>query len=186
MLGRFKNFLTNKKQSDALPCVLVAPKLKMRQEYTKPSLECSSLILLCGPSYGDQYFYGSFLLNAVPLKSWALAHSLNVRSDDSTSQAAREHLPIWLSGTAYQQDSYITMLDTEMRDVLIPYIYDFYLKGWLSAYCHECLVHHDALTINVYNQDQRQLTSQWTDEWLCCNGHVLHRQEQEIIWLGRK
>ena len=186
MFSRFKALFARKKQAVVMPSARVTPKLKLKQEYTKPSLECSSLILLCGPSYGDQHYYGSFLLNAVSLKSWALEHSLNVRSVNSISQAAREYLPLWLSRTTYQQDSYITLLDKEMREVMMPYIYDFYLKGWLSAYCYECHEHHDSLTTDVHNKVQRPSTSKWTDEWLCRNGHVLHRQDQEIRWFRSK
>ena len=51
-----------------------------KPQYEKPKIDCSSLILLSGPAYGDKTFFGSFVLSAVSVREWALDHSKNVIS----------------------------------------------------------------------------------------------------------
>ena len=152
-------------------------------KYAAPALECSSLILLCGPSYGDQHYKGSFLLDAVALKEWAIAVGRGVTSAQSLHYAAGAFIPQWLEKTSYQQDSYVTLLDKYTRGVLMSYVLDFYQKGLIRVYCHECHEHHDSIVINVNEEEHHGPLTEWTDEWLCCNGHVLHKEDQEIRWI---
>lgn len=153
--------------------------------YVPPPLACSSLILLSGPAYGDKTFFGSFLLNSVAVREWVSDHSKSVWSSSNLEQQARLYLPTWLEKVSYEQDRYVTLLDMPMRHVLVPYTYDFYLKGWLSVYCHQCSKHYDTLIDNDHNHQKIGRTSQWTEEWLCPSGHVLYHKEQELRWIVR-
>jgi len=157
-----------------------------KPQYEKPQIDCSSLILLSGPAYGDKTFFGSFLVNAVSLREWALDHSKSVWSTASLEQQARVLLPTWLENVSYEHDGYVTLLDMPMRHVLVPYTYDFYLKGWLTAYCHQCCMLYDTLIDNDHNHQKTGSTSQWTEEWICPSGHILHHKEQELRWIVRK
>lgn len=151
--------------------------------YVQPSLACSSLILLSGPAYGDKTFFGSFLLNSVALREWASDHSKSVWSSSYLEQQARLYLPIWLENVSYEQDGYVTLLDMPMRHVLVPYAYDFYLKDWLSVYCHQCSMLYNTLIDNDHNHQKVGRTSKWTEEWRCPAGHILHHKEQELRWI---
>ena len=157
-----------------------------KPQYEKPTIDCSNLILLSGPAYGDKTFFGSFLLNAVSVREWSLDHSKSVWSTANLEQQARVFLPIWLEGATYDSDSYITLIDMPMRQVLVPYTYDFYLKGWLSVYCHQCSKFYDTLVDNDHSHQKVGHTSNWTEEWLCPSGHILHHKEQEVRWIVRK
>lgn len=157
-----------------------------KPKYEEPKIDCSSLILLSGPAYGDKTFFGSFLLNAVSLGEWALDHSKSVWSTSNLEQQARVHLPVWLDGASYDSNSYITLVDIPMRQVLVPYTYDFYLKGWLSVYCHQCSLSYDTLIDNNHNHQKVGHASNWTEEWLCPSGHILHHKEQEVRLIFRK
>ena len=154
--------------------------------YVQPHLACSSLILLSGPAYGDKTFYGSFLLNSVALREWMSDHSKRVWSSSYLEQQARLYLPTWLEKVSLEHNGYVTLLDMPMRHVLVPYSYDFYLKGWLSVYCHHCSMLYDTLIDNMHNHQKIGRTSQWTEEWLCPAGHTLHHKEQEIRLILRK
>jgi hypothetical protein len=85
-----------------------------------------------------------------------------------------------------ESNDYITLIDMPMRQVLVPYTYDFYLKGWLDVYCHQCSEFYDKLVDNDHNHQMVGHTSNWTEEWLCPTGHILHHKEQEIRWIVRK
>ena len=148
--------------------------------YRLPEIRCSSSILLSGPAYGDKTFFGSFLLNAVGVRDWVSDHSKNVWSSSNLEQQARQYLPVWLDGVSLEDDGYVTMLDMPMRHVLVPYTYDFYLKGWVAFYCHQCSMLYDTLIDNDHNHQKVGRTSQWTEEWLCPAGHILHHTEQEL------
>lgn len=162
------------------------PKPIVKPQYEKPKNDCSSLILLSGPAYGDKTFFGSFLLNAVSLREWALDHSKSVWSTANLEQQARVFLPVWLDSASYESNDFITLIDMPMRQVLVPYTYDFYLKGWLSVYCHQCSKFYDTLVDNDHNHQKVGYTSNWTEEWLCPSGHILHHKEEEIRWIVRK
>ena len=166
---------------------LFSKKLEIKKPtYIQPSVACSSQILLAGPAYGDKTFFGSFLLNAIAVREWTLDHSKSVWSNANLQQQARVYLPIWLDGVTYKADGYVTMIDMPMRQVLVPYTYDFYLKGWLSIYCHQCALLYETLNENIHNHQKVGNTSNWTDEWLCLSGHIIHYKEEEIRWIVRK
>jgi hypothetical protein len=157
-----------------------------KPQYEKPKIHCSSLILLSGPAYGDKTFFGSFVLNAVSVRDWALDHSANVISSAYLEQQARVFLPVWLDRVSNESNNYITLIDMPMRQVLVPYTYDFYLKGWLSFYCYQCCKFHDTLVDNIHNHQKVGHTSNWTEEWLCPAGHILHQKEQEMRLIVKK
>lgn len=150
--------------------------------YPHPLTTCSSLILLSGPTYGDKTFFGSFLLNAVGVRDWVSDHSKSVWSSADLEQQARKYLPIWLQGVSHEDDKYLALLDLPMRHVLVPYAYDFYLKGWLSVYCHQCSILYDTLIENDHDHSKTGPTSRWTTQWLCPSGHILHHKAEEIHW----
>ena len=157
-----------------------------KPQYDIPNVDCSSLILLSGPAYGDKTFFGSFLVNAVSLRAWALDHSKSVWSTANLEQQARVFLPTWLDGVTNNDDGYVTLIDMPMRQVLVPYTYDFYLKGWLVVYCHQCSKFYDTLVDNDHSHQKVGHTSNWTEEWLCPSGHILHHKEQEVRWIVLK
>lgn len=164
----------------------VKSKLVEKLQYEKPKINCSNLILLSGPAYSDRTFFGSFLLNAVSVKEWAIDHSKSVWSNANLEQQARVYLPIWLDGVAYRTSDYVTLLDMPMRQVLVPYTYDFYLKGWLSIYCHQCSKFYDTLIDNDHSHSKVGNISNWTEEWLCPSGHIIRHKEEEIRWMVSK
>jgi hypothetical protein len=174
MVNFFRNFFPKRSEPSSKP------------KYLHPAIDCSSLILIAGPAYSDKTFFGSFLLNAVSLREWALDHSKSVWSSANFEQQARVFLPVWLESASYESNDYITFIDMPMRQVLVPYTYDFYLKGWLSVYCHQCSVFYDTLVDNNHNHQKVGHTSNWTEEWLCPSGHILHHKEQEIRRIVRK
>ncbi len=57
--------------------------------YVKPTIECSTHILLAGPAYGDKTFFGSFLLDVPLSKLWMNEHSKSVFSSSKLDQEAR-------------------------------------------------------------------------------------------------
>lgn len=156
------------------------------ETYRAPIHKCSSLILLSGPSYGDRTFFGSFLLDAVAVKEWVLDHSKSIWTNSKSEQLAREFLPHWLEHVTYADDDCVTLLDEKMRLVLVPYTYDFYDKGWVSIYCHQCKAIHDTILDNTHNVERVGNTSSWTEEWLCSAGHIVHHKEHEVRWIVKK
>ena len=155
-------------------------------QYLIPKYGCSTKILLCGPTYGDITFFGSFLLDAIALKRWAVDHSKNVFSTNKIEQQAREFLPIWLDSVRSDSDNFVTLLDKPMRNVLVPYAFDFYTKGWLKVYCHQCRTEHQTIVDNEHDLLKFGNKSSWTDEWLCTKGHILHHKDQDVRWIVRK
>lgn len=154
-----------------------------QQCYKKPNFDCSSLILLSGPAYNDKTFSGSFLVNSIALREWTLAHSQKVWSSDRLKQEARLYLPVWLERVSPESNSYVTLLDLTMRDVLVPYTLDFYRKGWCVIYCHDCHRMHDSMNKNTHNHWKIGNTSSWVEEWLCPLGHIIHYKQSEVRWL---
>ena len=155
-------------------------------QYLIPQYECSSKILLCGPTYGDITYFGSFLLDSLARKEWTLDHSKNVFSTNKLEQQARQFLPIWLDSVKSDSASFITLLDHPMRNVLVPYAFDFYTKGWLKVYCHKCCEEYDSFVDNEHNILKIGNKSSWTDEWLCHQGHILHHKDHDVRWIVRK
>lgn len=155
-------------------------------QYLIPQNNCSTKILLCGPTYGDITFFGSFLLDATAVKRWALDHSKNVYSTNKVTQQARQLLPTWLDSVRSDSDNFVTLIDNSMRDVLVPYAFDFYTKGWLKVYCHQCSQEYGSLVANEHDKLKFGNKSTWTDEWLCQKGHILHRKAHEVRWIVRK
>lgn len=160
--------------------------VKFEKIYTAPPIECSNIILLSGPTYNDKTFFGSFLLNSIAVREWVSDHSNSVWSSSKLEQQARLFLPTWLENVSYENDGYVTLLDMPMRHVLVPYTYDFYLKGWLSVYCHQCSKLYDTLIDNNHNHQKVGRTSLWTEEWLCPVGHILHHKQQELRLIVKK
>jgi hypothetical protein len=154
--------------------------------YDKPKDECSSLILLSGPSYGDKTFFASFFLDVVACKEWSLDHSKSIWCSDKAEQEARVFIPEWFSTVTRNDDSYITLIDPKMRSVLVPYSLDFYQKGWLNYYCHGCHEFHDSMIDNTSEVVKDGSNRSWVEEWQCLNGHIIHHKEQELRWIVRK
>lgn len=148
--------------------------------YIKPTYECSSLILLSGPSYGDKTFFGSFFLDVVASKDWVLDHSKSIWCSDKQEQEARIFLPDWFSSVTRNDDSYITLIDPKIRAVLVPYALDFYQKGWLNYYCHICHKFHDSMIDNTSQVKKDGHYRSWIEEWQCMNGHIIRHKEEEI------
>lgn len=155
-------------------------------EYTKPSIECSNLILLSGPAYGDKTFFGSFLLNVSLSKVWMKEHSNVVFSSDKLEQEARIFLPTWCADVTEEDNAYITLIDTHIRHVLVPYTYDFYLKSSLQIYCHQCNSYCDRIFDKSSDVVINGRNRSWVEDWRCSNGHVLHRKDQELRLLVRQ
>lgn len=153
--------------------------------YLHPLIPCSSLILLSGPAYGDKTFLGSFLLDVGASSNWISDHSKSVYSSFKLVQEARLCLPKWIFNSTPLSDSYITEIDNYMRQVLVPYTYDFYLKGWLKVYCHECSMLHDTLIDNSTNSEKDGNVRRWVEEWQCPKGHIVHRKDEEIRIITR-
>lgn len=172
MLKWFCNFFAKEKQTTAA--------------YQAPEIICSKTLVLCGPCYADITYTATFLLDTQHLKDWALDHSKNIWSSNKTEQQAREALPNWLLSSPKRKSTYVAKLDYPMRQVLMPYIYDFYLKGWLQYYCHECKTHHHALTENDHDKSSNGDTTSWVEEWLCPNGHIIHSKQESIRWITRR
>lgn len=153
--------------------------------YVKPTIECSTHILLAGPAYGDKTFFGSFLLDVPMSKLWMNEHSKSVFSSSKLDQEARIFLPLWFSGVTKDNDSYVTLVDIYMRHVLVPYTYDFYLKGFLKIYCHQCRCYYDQILDSSSEVVKNGNNRSWTEEWLCSSGHLLHRKSQELRLIVR-
>lgn len=157
-----------------------------KSAYKYPSHQCGAAVLICGPTYGDKKYFGSFTVDAKKLASWAFEHSKAVRSSNKDEQNARELLPLWLSIGNLDRESYVSLLDLPMRHVLVPYLYDFYLHGWVTTYCHQCHADHRELVENNHDHQKRGNTSKWVVEWRCPNGHIVHQEQSELRWITRK
>jgi len=154
--------------------------------YKFPEINCSSLILLSGPAYGDKTFFASFFLDVVACKEWVLDHSKSVISSVKQEQEARLFLPKWFTNVTMSDDSYITLIDSKMRSVLVPYALDFYQKGWLNYYCHGCHEFHDSMIDNTSEVVKNGNYRSWVEEWQCLNGHIIHHNEHELRLIVRK
>ena len=154
--------------------------------YVPAMLPCSSTIALCGPCYGDITYTATFLLDTKFLLDWVNPHSKSVWSSKRVEQQAREHLPVWLAPTRKKIKRYIALLDGPTRGVLMPYIYDFYLKGLLRYYCHLCKSEHCELVENNHGSEKSGDVSRWVEEWQCPAGHVVHSKHEELRWITRK
>ena len=154
-------------------------------EYQPPILRCSSNIVICGPVYGDKKYSGTFIIATDKLITWAFEHSKDVWSSNKGEQKAREFLPIWLSIENRERDLYFSLLDSSMRHVLMPYLYDFFLKGWVTVYCYQCHQNHNMFIENNFDHQIHGQTSKWVEEWLCPNGHILHHEHSELRWITR-
>jgi hypothetical protein len=183
---KFLNYLGNLFGKYLPKTLLELPKTSDKSTYKYPSYQCGSSILICGPTYGDKKYFGSFTVDASKLASWTFEHSKAVWSSNKDEQKARELLPLWLSIGNLEREFYVSLLDLPMRHVLVPYLYDFYLKGWVTIYCHECHLHHHELIDNKHDHEQRGDTNKWIQEWLCPNGHVIHHEHAELRWITTK
>lgn len=155
-------------------------------EFVLPSeLSCSNLVLLSGPSYGDRTFFASFFLDVVASKGWVLEHSKSVISSNNQEQKARLFLPEWFALVTKEDGGYITLLDPNMRSVLVPYTLDFYLKGWMNYFCHSCHSFHDSMIDNTSEVVKDGNYRYWVEEWQCLNGHIIHHKEQELRLIVR-
>jgi hypothetical protein len=170
------NFLKKKDAVDKSPTI----------QYIKPEIKCSNFILLSGPAYGDKTFFGSFLLDVSASKEWMNEHSKAVFSSAKLEQEARIFLPTWCSNVANEDDAYVTLIDIQMRHVLVPYTYDFYLKDFLRIYCHQCHSYCDKILDNSSDVVSDGNNRSWIEEWHCSKGHVIHYKNQELRLLIRK
>jgi len=161
-------------------------RVSVEKEYEFPSHICASKIIITGPSYGDKTYFASFIVDADKLISWAFDHSKGVWSSSKNEQKAREILPVWMAIKSEDKESYISILDGPMRQVLAPYIYDFYLKGWVSYYCHLCHSQHQKLTENDHDHQSQGAHSSWIVEWICPNGHIIHRKQHDLMWIKKR
>lgn len=153
--------------------------------YVKPAIDCSNFILLTGPAYGDKTFFGSFLLDVSLSKAWIHEHSNTVFSSAKLEQEARIFLPAWCSNVTKEDDGYVTLIDNQMRHVLVPYTYDFYLMNCLKIYCHQCNSYCDKIIDKSSDAVRNGKNRSWIEEWHCPCGHVLHRKNQELRLLTR-
>ena len=174
ILGRYFKFFGNEKSD-----------VDKNIHYVRPTLECSNSLLLSGPSYGDKTFFGSFILDLNDAYSWIKDHSKSVYSTNKLEQEARLFLPIWVKNLSSNADGYVTLLDNPMRQVLVPYTYDFYLKGWLKVYCYECSMLHDTLIDKSTDSEKDGNVRRWVEEWQCSKGHIVHRKDEELRLLVR-
>jgi len=147
--------------------------------YLPPSHQCTRHILLCGSAYGDVSYHGAYLLDTQAALNWVLKHSTSVWSLRQEQQQAREYIPIWFANPV-ADDGHIALLDTQMRSVLMPYLVDFYVNGWLSIYCPQCRKNYESVTRTQFDADRNGPYSTWTEEWRCLAGHTIHRKNNEI------
>jgi hypothetical protein len=154
--------------------------------YVKPVIDCSNLIILSGPVYGDKTFFGSFILDVSLSKSWMLEHAYNVLSSSKLEQEARIFLPTWFGDVSKEDVGYVTLIDIHMRHVLVPYTLDFYLKNFLKIYCHQCHSYCDKIIDKSSDVVSIGKNRSWVEEWHCPSGHLLHRKSQELRLLIRR
>ena len=149
--------------------------------YVPPSYQCTRSVLLCGSAYGDVSYRGAYLLDTQAAIEWVTKHSTSVWSLQQEQQQAREYIPVWFSNPV-KDDDHVALLDTEMRGVLMPYLLDFYNKGWISIYCPECSKIYTVVTRSKYDAERNGRHSTWTEEWHCAAGHIVHTSKNELIW----
>lgn len=141
---------------------------------------CSSLIIAVSPKYGDQHHRGELILDVVALLPWAEHHAESVLSSDKEEQAAIRALPLWLRGAALD-DSHITYVPHSFAQILRPYAEDFIVKHIGMMACPDCRRVVKNVTMKKLNEHSAgAVLHSWTDEWLCPEGHLLYRQDQQI------
>jgi hypothetical protein len=157
----------------------VIKKLREPICYEPPSYQCTQSVLLCGSAYGEISYKGAYLLDTQAALDWVKKHSVTVWSSKQEHQQAREYIPIWFANPV-PGDGHVALLDPSMRDVLMPYLVDFYNNGWLSIYCPQCRKNYETLTRTQFDADRDGPYSTWTEEWQCQAGHIVHRRKNEI------
>ena len=147
--------------------------------YVLPSYQCTRSVLLCGAAYGDVSYRGAYLLDTQAAIEWVTKHSTSVWSLQQKQQQAREYIPVWFANPALDDD-HVALLDTEMRGVLMPYLLDFYTRGWLSIFCSQCRKNYESVTRTQFDADRDGRYSTWTEDWRCAAGHIVHSKKNEI------
>ena len=151
------------------------------EHYVPPIHQCTRSVLLCGAAYGDVSYRGAYLLDTKAAKELVTKHSTSVWSVQKKQQQAREYIPLWFANPVLDDD-HVALLDTEMRGVLMPYLLDFYNKGWISIYCPKCDKSYTVVTQSKYDAERNGRHSTWTEAWHCAAGHIVHTSKNELIW----
>jgi len=153
-----------------------------KEPYETPKYRCSRWILVNGPVYADERFFGTVIVEASKMVDWMTQHAKGVFSSNTAEQKAREYLPRWLEG-ADTADETITLLDKHQREVLQGDCLRFLWSDWARVWCPTCKAWHPRIQEHDFGWVQTGRITLKFDDWHCFEGHLIHKEKQERIRL---
>lgn len=155
------------------------PQFHQTGAYNAPQHRCSRWIAIRGPCVGSINHWGTLIVDAKKISSWAREHANRTWTSCEADQAAKQFLPEWLEN-ADELDETVTIPDQNMLSVLQPYDQDFIYKLSIRHWCPKCPELHDNVIIGDRDRELRVKTSRWTSEWYCLKGHLVHAEDNQI------
>ena len=148
--------------------------------------ECSSSLLVAGPTTGDGEYLGDVFVSAQSLLPWATSQANGSYVSDPERQAMLEVLPIWLRSANSDIQS-PTRIPRAMADNIRPYISDFMAEGYCRVFCTKCGSLQSSISEVRMKIDTGPTHSDSIDEWYCPSGHLLYRARNHthIVRPGR-
>lgn len=169
MIGFFRKFLQRQGTSQ----VLETPEQAVQRLY-RSLPKCTARLLVAGPAYKDDEYFGDVLVDANALRPWATRHAEGSYCSDPERQAAAETLPIWLR--SYDAlDEQPAKLPISMLENLRPYIPAFFDMGIATIYCEKCQHSYSDMVQEIRRVDEGPTHRDATHEWFCLKGHLLYR-----------
>ncbi len=140
---------------------------------------CTAKVVVMSPKYDDQYYQCEMFADTVRLAAWAEHHASACASLQQEDQAARQALPLWLSG-ADLRDMTPSHVTPHVVGVLRPYLQDFVNQDIAVVVCPACKQVVESLSMKRINERSAKPWAWWTSEWTCECGHLLYREDHEV------
>ena len=161
------------------------PAIVRHGDYDPPEHRCSRWILVNGPTYQDEGYVGSVIVESSKLVNWMTHHAENVFTTVVAEQQAMEYRPQWLRD-ADASDETITLLDIQQRKVLDGHCLKFLWSDWGKIWCTTCKATH----VRVKEHDEGwALTGKMTvrfGDWHCPKNHLIYKHtHRDIRWILR-
>lgn len=158
------------------------PSMQTRGEYVPPDFRCSRWILLCGPAYQDDGYFGTFILDATQIYEKLKRIDENMSVSVEAEEQAKHFLPQWIRD-ANLQDETVTFLDYHQQNHLKPWLLDFISIESCEIWCPTCKSSNRKMIENDGNHSTEGLTTKWVAHWVCTSGHDLRLQDQSVRWI---
>lgn len=155
------------------------PSMQTHGEYVPPDFRCSRWILLCGPAYQDNGYFGSFILDASQIYEKVKRIDDNMSTSVEAEEQAKNHFPEWVRNADFEDES-VTLLDEHQRGYLKAWLLDFISTESCEIWCPTCKCSSRTMTEKDEERNAKGESVEWSENWVCAEGHLLHFEAKQV------